>query len=514
MAINRMVISLFGLILCILAVFPGISRAQDAGDNRLPDLSAGMPVEVDELIDYLAIGYTHAGTELALDEAIALALEHNHGINSARLNAAAACKGVDVAWADLNPQVGLQAKGYYQASNYHAAPVEPAAADGGSIPFGASDESGNDLHRSLAVSVTQRLWDFGLSRDLIDLEKAKHGIEVQVVNQSEQELVTDVIKAYYGYNLALGQARVRQNELRLAEELHRQAEIQYRTGVVPQLDVVRALTRMEDARSSSITAQATVGDSAAYFHSLLGLEDQRYVPAPLTVPLLETGPAPVEVNAAIATALETRPELRMQQSILVTGELGKSLTQSRPVINAYGNAMYAVPAGMGGTDNYEYGIQLSWNLYTGGKDKAAGEQAELSLASINEDIVHLEAMVELDATTAWNAVMAARSRTASAARSLELANEAYRAASVGYTAGVTTYTDYLNAMDTQVAAAIGHRTALADVKLAQADFARALGYPTGYPGDSRADGDGSASALTALGLIETDTTEQMNPGAK
>ena len=492
-----------GLLLAGFAVATAPAQSQPVADT----VPAEMPVEISGLVDYLATGYGQPELELSLEDAVILALTHNHDLNSARLNAAAACAGIDVAWADLLPQVGIQARGYYTANNYHYNPIELATTDGGSVTFGASGGSGNDLHRSLSIGVTQRIWDFGLSHDLIDVEKAKHGIEVQTVNMLEQALVTNVVKAYYRFNLALGQVRIRGNELALANELLRQSEIQYRTGVVPQLDVIRAQSRVEEAKASLIDAQSTAGDAAAYFQSLLGVEDRRYIPARLSVELTAPGPGPRELDSAIAVALETRPELLLQQGVAETGELGKRLSRNRPVIDAYANTSYGIPAGQAGTDYYEYGIQLSWNLYTGGRDKAAGKQAGLELSAINEDICHLESQVELDVTTAWNAVVAARNSTASAAKTLELAQEAYRAASLGYLAGVTPYTDYLNAMDAEVAAAIGYLVALSEVKLAQAEFARALGYPDGYPGDSRATGDAAATVLAALGLEPTGDSE-------
>ena len=98
----------------------------------------------------------------------------------------------------------------------------------------------------------------------------------------------------------------------------------------------------------------------------------------------------------------------------------------------------------------------------------------------------LEAKVELDATTAWNRLYAARASTDAAQKTLELSSEGLRAASVGYAAGVTPYLDFADAMDKNVAAAIGYLISLVEVKLAQVNLERAEGFPSGYPGDPRA----------------------------
>jgi len=466
------------------------------------DLS--LPTDIQDLIEYLSEGYSQPVAELTLDEAIALALTHNHDLNSKRLSAAAACKGIDVEWSALYPQLSLSAKGYWQASNAtKSPPLEIPNGDDDPIVLDLSaNPSGNDFHRQLALGLTQRIYDFGLSRDLIDVAEAQHAITKYTVDMAEQQLVNSVVESYYQFNLALGFARIRDDELKLANELLRQAEIQYRVGVVPRLDVIRALSRVEEAKANYIAAQSTVGDAGALFFSLLGVEDQRYVPAVVTEELVAPGTAPVDINTAINNALNFRPELELQYAALDANSAAVRLTGNRPILNAYANAMYQTPAGMGGTDGYEYGVQLMWNLYTGGKDKAAKAKAELELAAINEDIINLESQLELDATTAWNRAMSSRSSAVAARTTLELASEAHRAASIGYSAGVTPYIDYLDALDGNIAAALNYLFKLAEVKMAYANLTRAMGFPDGYPQDSRGGMDGDTTVATVIGAGE------------
>jgi len=464
------------------------------------DLS--MPTELDEMITHLAVGYVQPHPELTLEDALRLALTHNHNLNSARLTAAAACQGISVQWTDLLPQVSMQAKGFFQASNAATQSFELPGDNGNSqtidLTIGAEQ-----FQRQLALNLTQRIYDFGLTNDLIDVAESQHAIQKYTVDMTEQQLVSDVISAYFQFNLALGQARVRDDELKLAHELLRQAKIQYEVGVVPRLDVIRAESRVEQARSAYIAAQSQVGDSGAYFFSLLGVEDDRYVPGLITAPLAQVGPPPPAVDAAIEFSLDNRPELELQYAVLETGEASKSLARNRPVLEAYANALYQKPTSFGrGTDSYEYGLQLMWNIYSGGSQKAKVKQEELKLKSIAEGILNLEAQLELDATTAWNRVVAARSSADAARKTLELTAEAHRAAAVGYSAGVTPYIDYLDALDQNVAAAIGYLTALAEVKLAQVNLARAMGFPYGYPGDGRALSPGDVDVFTALGLLD------------
>lgn len=470
--------------------------------------SLQLPSDLSGLIEELSTGYIQPNAELSLEDAIEIAVAYNHNLNSKRLEAAASLKDVDAIWTEYRPQLGMQAKGYYQDSNVDTGEYVIPLPDGSELDLSdAFGSAGEDFHRSLALSLSQKIYDFGITNFRVDAAEAQHAMQKHTMDMAEQQLVHDVVAAYYQFNLALAQNRVRDNELELAHEILRQTQIQYEVGVVPRLDVIRAEARVEQARSSYIQQQAQVGDAAAYFFSLLGMDDQRYVPALVTARLSEIGGQPQDLNEAIDAAIALRPELRMQYDALAATKATVHLAKNRPVLEAYGNAMYQEPAGQAGTDAYEYGIQLNWNLYTGGKDRVDRSKAKLTVKSIEESVLNLEAQVELDVTTAWNQVMAARSSARSAQKNLELSSEALRVAAVGYSAGVTPYLDFQDALDQNVAAAIGYVSALAQVKLAQVNLSRASAFPMGYPGDGRAGIPQAGSVFAVLGIEEPSSME-------
>lgn len=469
--------------------------------------SLQLPTDLSELISSLADNYVQPDAELSIEEAICLAVTYNHNLNSKRLEAAASTQDIEAVWTGYRPQLGMQLSGYYQDTNVtsNSNTSIPVLLDGGgtfdlgTILGGSKTE---DFHRNAAFSLTQKIYDFGMTENLVDAAEAQHALKKHTLDMTEQQLVADVVAAYYNFNLALAANRVRDNEMQLAQEILRQTQIQYEVGVVPRLDVIRAEARVEQARSAFIAQQAQLGNAAAYFFSLLGQEDQRYVPALVTAKLTEVGGPPPELNTAINTALYFRPELQMQYDALSAAQAGKDLADNRPILQAYGNALYQKPASQAGTDVYEYGVKLSWNLYTGGKDDVDRKKAELTIKSIEEAIHNLDAQVELDVTTAWNNVMAARASSDAAQKTLELSSEALRTAAVGYSAGVTPYLDFQDALDQNVAAAIGYVSALAQVKLAQINLSRAVGFPLGYPGDMRAGTPGDANIFDVLGIAQ------------
>ena len=464
----------------------------------LSDATQGvtLPPGTSELIRYLSQGYFPAEAELSIDDALKLALEHNHDLNSKRLDALAACQGVDINWTALRPQLSAQGKAYWLRSNAPAHTQTITLPDGTqqTVSIGTVES----MISSLALSLTQRIYDFGLTRHLIDASRAQYAIKNYAVSMAEQQLVTNVIVSYYQFSLALGQVRIRRDALELATKFLRQAQIQFDVGTVPKLDVIRAEARAQQAQDDFVSALSSVGDAAASFYSWLGVEDQRYVPAIITADLIALGAEPPDLGQATETAVDTRSEVQLQYATLLAGQAKIDLTKNRPILQAYANALYQQPATQAGTDNYEYGFQLLWNVYTGGADRLNREQAQTQLRALAEGVLDLEAKVELDATTAWDRLYAARASVGTALKNMELSGEALRAASVGYNAGVTPYIDFQDALDRNVAANMGYLLALIDVKLAQLNLERAEGFPSGFPGDSRAGMDSTISTSALL----------------
>lgn len=440
-----------------------------------------LPTDTASLIPYLAEGYFPQDTQLSLDEAVALALKHNHDLNSQRLTAMAACKGIDINWDALKPQISLLAKAYWQRDNSHTTSGAAATAK--------TDQ--DTLLSSMALSLTQRIYDWGLTHRLLDASRAQYAIQNYSVDMAEQQLVANVIAGYYLFSSALGQTRIRRDELALAQMLLGQAQLKFKVGTAPRLDVVRAESRVEQAREALTSALGSLGDAAADFYALLGVEDQRYVPALITAALLDGGAEAPPVAAVTSAAIASRPELQLQSATLAAGQAKIELSKNRPLLQAYSNSVLRDPANQTGSASIEYGLQLNWNLYSGGTDKQGREKAQLELQAVSESLLGLEAKVELDATKSWNRLYTARAAVGAAKKNLELSAESLRIAAIGYAAGVITFVDYQDALDTNVAAALGYLQALVEVKLAQVNLDRAQGFPAGYPGDTRAAGSGN-----------------------
>lgn len=155
----------------------------------------------------------------------------------------------------------------------------------------------------------------------------------------ERQVVTtvqDVIDAYWSLVGARQQLIVAQESLSLARELHDRNRIQVEVGTMAPLELVQSEAAIAEREEGIITAQSAVGDAEDVLRRLLNLpEGEQWGTEirPATDPAIRH--TPIDVEAAIRTAFEERPELRTQQLDIEQARLERdfAMNQERPTLD-------------------------------------------------------------------------------------------------------------------------------------------------------------------------------------
>ncbi len=169
------------------------------------------------------------------------------------------------------------------------------------------------LLRNLGKMATNR--NISIARTNFDI--SQENFERQVMS-----ILLFVENAYW--NLAESQAQlgVAEESLELAKQLHEQNRIRVEVGTMAPLELVQSEAGVANREVEIIRAQALVGDRADVLRQLLNLKGDLEWTAPIDpttdpfLPALE-----VDVDAAIATALEERPEVRAKKLSISNQEL-------------------------------------------------------------------------------------------------------------------------------------------------------------------------------------------------
>ena len=305
-----------------------------------------------------------AEDELSLYASLALALRYNHNLAQRKLEAAAACAAIEINWADLRPQLNINARTFTRFSS-----GEASTGGGG----GTSSDDEGELTSQLSLNLTQRIYDWGLNSNLVERDRALHAVRVHAVDSAEQQLVFNVIAAYYQFSQALGQLRIRMDALQLAREFLRQTQIRFDVGTAPRLDVIRAEARVEDDAPPSPKRRRRWAIPRRGCLQPARWDYQRYIPAIVSVDLLELGPAAPGLDDAIADGIAHRPKCPASSQRCWRGEQAVRLARNRPR-QRLREWRAPAPEHFQWHAAYELGLQLLWNAYTVAARRRSGQK--------------------------------------------------------------------------------------------------------------------------------------------
>jgi outer membrane protein TolC len=134
-------------------------------------------------------------------------------------------------------------------------------------------------------------------------------------------------------------------------------------------------------------------------------------------------------------------------------------------------------------------LSASWSLFNGGQVEGEISQAQAQLRQAEDGVTGLKQQIELDVTSAYTSLSAARAQVAAAQKEVAQAQEAFRVATIRYEEGVGTSVEILSAEADLADAKTRLNQAIFGLNLAVAQLDLALGRD-GAPGRMSVSGEG------------------------
>ncbi len=227
----------------------------------------------------------------------------------------------------------------------------------------------------LALGVTQLLYDFGRTRDLVRQQSALAGAAGADLTRAQLDAARDARQrladlAQY-HRLVLVSDRTvanRQAELTLA-----QANLE--SGLFPPKDVVDAKTNLSVAVAALVTARANESMARIQLAQAIGIDPR----TPLTA-VDQTAPivAPVDPTDLFTSALVDRPEIRQARRTLEAAGYGVSAAKKTNSPSFSANASLGTS---GTTDPFQgqstsIGLGVNWNIFDSGYAAGAIKEAK------------------------------------------------------------------------------------------------------------------------------------------
>ena len=315
--------------------------------------------------------------------------------------------------------------------------------------------------------------NIGRARDM--KVAADHQLE-----RSDQEVVFQVVEAYYGLLLALREVDVAEQSAKTADALLSRGKARFESGLAVQSDLLSAQVNAAGREQQLIAARNGVAIARAQLAHAQGLASvQQWQPAEA---LAEAALPTATIEDLERRALVERPDLKRMTAEQAALEKSVAVAKSAfgPKLNVFAGWEADNPtlfAG-GGGNNWTGGVELQFDLFSGGqkaaqlsREKAVRDRVA-ALREVMENTIRLEARrAYYDADTARQQVEVARAAT-------EQARESLRINQNRYDSGLATITDLLRVDESNRRAQADYWNAVYRYRMSYARLELAIGSLT------------------------------------
>ncbi len=369
--------------------------------------------------------------QLTLDDAVALARQHQPSLRQAKAGAVAATAHARQSLAPILPQVSLGLRYSRATSNVAPNPATVAVgAEASTISLSSTDfVSGN-------LTASGTLWDFGRNWHRYQASQRTADAQARAVDTAEAAALLQVRTAFFAAAAQHELVQVAQATLANTEAHLKQVDGFVKVGSRPEIDLAQSRAERANARLALLNATNAYAVARARLNQAMGVE------ASTDYDVVDAAPAAVEgedaaLEALLPEALKARPELEGLEAQLEAQRLTVRSTRAEywPTVGAQVGATVAARRLDALVPNLSAQVSLSWALYEGGATMAGVSAGEAQLAQLEAQRDALAASVRLDVEQALLDVGAAKEAVGVAAEAAEAARERLRLAEGRYQAG-------------------------------------------------------------------------------
>jgi len=266
---------------------------------------------------------------------------------------------------------------------------------------------------------------------------------VELENERSKEyLLLEIEKAYMQLQLAYKQQEVIEKALETGEENLKITKNQFDQGLIQYADVINVEVRYNEVKNNLLIAKSNVLNSSDYLNYLIGKESKD-----ILIPTEKLIMSSYEEQGVIEMSSSRKDLLAIEQNLEAQEQMLKSSQyQFVPKASALAHYEWNDNNFMGfDASNYLVGLQLSWDIFDGGKTlgKVHREKAMLEKNEIYKQ--NYLAQSELELNKAHRQMNDARDAVDISKLAVEQSKESYRIVSNRFSQGLEKTSDLLYA---------------------------------------------------------------------
>ena len=324
------------------------------------------------------------------------------------------------------------------------------------------------------ASASQTVFDFS-SIKRYRSSKANVDVTKDDFDTTRNQVSDQVARAYLTTLRADAALETARANVDLSQALLKTAQDQKEAGTGTGIEVVRAEVQLANDKQRLVVAENDRRRAALNLLRTMGLKMD--VTIELTDKLSYRPTEIGSIEAALADARKTRPELKSQQDRESSARLTyDSVKWERlPSVGADANYGTIGSQAIGAAPTYMYGISVRVPVFDGGRRDARRVESLSQLRQEQTRTRDTEQQVELDVRLAFDSIKSAATEVETAREGLRLAEQEVAQARRRYEAGVTNSIEVTDAQTRLDRARDNQINALYDYNVARLDLATATG---------------------------------------
>lgn len=364
-----------------------------------------------------------------LGEAMAIAYQHNPGVEASRASTRAAEERMRQAKAQFGPTLTADASYRYAWRRVTQSNITVLRQDG--------------FTPQLSLSLDQPLFTFGRLSAQRNIAQAGYGASVADMHSSEQDLMANVVIAYAAVlrdEKLVGIAR--ENLSQLTETLD-QINARYTARYATETDLQQTRNRIFSGQAQLELAQGNLQASRNTYRNILGHYPDGLLPLPQLPPL------PRSIEEAQAMGAASSPVLASARFDLAAaqGRIAQARGNARPYVGVQGSVARS-PLAVENDDTRELSAQvqvgLTVPLYSGGLLSARIREARQLADAATQQLEQTSRGVRENIASYWDQLSAARRALPAYTRAVTAAQSALDGAQQQQLAGQVTSLDVLD----------------------------------------------------------------------
>jgi outer membrane protein TolC len=354
---------------------------------------------------------TNTSRHLTLQEAVQLALKHNHVVRIAGLRVEEMQHAKEKAKSAYFPTIKNESRIFTVTDTQF---IQIAAGSLGTVagtPIPASsvvlNQGGKDFVTSgtgLVQPLTQLFTRVKPSNDAASAELGATRADAQ---ETENEVALKVHQLYYRVLITQLHHSATEARIKAAEDLQNERTQQVKYGSALDEDVIESRAQALQAKQELLTTELQLSDLTMQLDDVTGL--------PLTTQLELDPSVPgvhdtCEREECIKVALQSHPEIVAAREELRKASAAVQLAKADyvPDITAFARYSYASNVPFLAHNFGSFGAELTYDLFDGGRRRAAVRESDAQVAEAKENLARVTEDVELRLQVAYNKLQRTR----------------------------------------------------------------------------------------------------------